>query len=79
MARRKPEYPEKNLSEEGREPTTIFNPHMAFDLTPGPHWREASALTIAPPFSPKGNKAIKSRTLPYLTPLLVFTGVNMLL
>ena len=58
----------KNLSEQGREPTTNFNPHMASssELTPGPHWREASALTIASSFSPKGNKAI--RGVPYLTP-----------
>ena len=68
LARGKPEYPEKNLSEEGREPTTDFNPHMASDLTPGPHWREASAITIAPPFSPKGNKAIKGVPYPTLHP-----------
>ena len=33
LARGKPEYPEKNLSEEGREPTTDFNSNMASDLT----------------------------------------------
>ena len=74
LARGKPEYPEKNLSEEGREPTTIFNPHMASDLTPGPHWREASALTIAPPFSPKGNKAIKGVSYPTLHPFSFHRG-----
>jgi len=36
--RGKPEYPEKNLSEQGREP--------------GPHWWEASALTTTPPLLP---------------------------
>ena len=48
--RRKPEYPEKNLSEQGREPTTnsthIMTPGLGVE--PGPHWWEASTLTTAP-------------------------------
>jgi len=49
--RGKPEYPEKNLSEQGRKPT---NPHMASTpgFEPGPHWWKASALTPASPFLP---------------------------
>ena len=54
--RRKPEYPEKNLSEQWREPTTNST-HMYMVSTPGfepgPHWWEASALTTAPPLLPK--------------------------
>ena len=47
--RGKPEYPEKNLSEQSREPTTN-NPHMTPGpgIEPGTHWWEASALTTAP-------------------------------
>jgi len=51
--RGKPEDPEKNLSEQSREPTTNST-HM----TPGPgieagtHWWEASALTTAPTLLP---------------------------
>ena len=50
----KPEYPEKNLSEQGREPSTKLNPHMASTpgVEPWPHWWEASALTTAPPLLP---------------------------
>ena len=45
--RGKPEYPEKNLSEQGREPTT--NCHMpAPGFEPGLHWWEVSVLTTAP-------------------------------
>ena len=48
--REKPEYLERNFSEQEREPTTNST-HMAstlgFEL--GPHWREAIALTTAPP------------------------------
>jgi len=34
--RGKPEYPEKNLSEQGREPTTNkLNPHMAYGVISG--------------------------------------------
>ena len=49
--REKPEYPEKkkSLSEQGREPTT--NSHICRSapgagIEPGPHWREASVLTL---------------------------------
>ena len=53
--RGKPEHLEKNVSEQGREPTTnSINPHMG--LTPGfepvPHWWEASTLTTATPLLP---------------------------
>ena len=48
--RGKPEYPEKNLSEQRREPTTnsthIWRRRLR--ISPGPHWWEESALTIAP-------------------------------
>jgi len=46
----KPEYPEKNLSEHGREPKTNSS-HM--EIEPGPHWWEVSALTIVPSMPPK--------------------------
>ena len=38
--RGKPEYPEINLSEQGREPTTNSLSHMASTpgFEPGPHW-----------------------------------------
>ena len=39
--RGKPEYPEKNRSEQGREPTTNkLNPHMTSspEIEPGPQW-----------------------------------------
>ena len=53
--RRKTGVPEKNLSEQGREPTTNST-HMA--STPGfeprPHWWEASAFTTAAPMLPGG-------------------------
>ena len=75
LARGKPEYPEKNLSEEGREPTTDFNPHMASDLTLEGGECSHHCTTLLP----QGKQSDKRRTLPYLTPLLVFTGVNMLL
>ena len=50
--RGKPEYPEKNLSEQGRETTTtstqiIMASTQGFE--PGPHWWEESALTTEPP------------------------------
>ena len=57
--RGKPEYPEKNFSEQRERTNNKLNPHMA--STPGfeprPHWWEASALTTAPPLPP---------TLPFL-------------
>ena len=45
--RGKPEYPEKNLLEQWREPTTNSDAHKASTLgfEPGPHCWEASALT----------------------------------
>ena len=42
--RGKPEYPEKNLSEQRREPT---NSKPGPGIEPGTHWWEASALTTA--------------------------------
>ena len=58
--RRKQEYPEKNLSEQRREPTT--NSTHIFASTPGfesgPHQCEASALTTAPSLVPERNGAI---------------------
>ena len=58
--RGKPEYPEKNLSEQAKERTNNkLNPHMAPDpgIEPGPHWWEVCAPTTAPhatlpPFKP---------------------------
>ena len=52
--RGKPEFLEKNLSEQGREPKQKINPHMASTLgfEPGLHWWKASALTTAPPLLP---------------------------
>ena len=50
--RGKPEYTEKNLSEQGREPTTNST-HIWRRFEPGPHWWEASALNTAPPLLPK--------------------------
>ena len=48
--RGKPEYPEKNLSEQRREPKTTSTHIMASTpgFEPGTHWWEASALTTAP-------------------------------
>ena len=47
-------YPEKNLLEQGREPTTNSTHIMVLTpgFEPGPHWWEASALTAAPPLLP---------------------------
>ena len=53
--RGKPEYPEKNLSEQSREPTTNST-HIwrrGRDPGPEPHWWGASALTTAPSLLPK--------------------------
>ena len=52
--RGKPEYPEKNLSEQGERTNNKLNPHMASTpgVEPGPHWWEASALNTAPPLLP---------------------------
>ena len=57
--RGKPEYPEKNLSEQGREPTTNSTHISTPGFEPGPHWWEASALTTAPPLLPIVIKVIK--------------------
>ena len=49
LRRGKPEYPEKNLSVQSREPTNStpnVTPNLGID--PGPHWWETSALTAAP-------------------------------
>ena len=48
--RGKSEYPEKNLSEQGKRTNNKLNPHMASTsgFEPGPHWWEESALTITP-------------------------------
>ena len=58
--RGKPEYPEKNLSEQARKRT---NNKLNLHMTPGPgiepgtHWWEESAFTTAPslrhPYCPK--------------------------
>ena len=53
--RGKLEYPEKNLLEQGREPTTnSTHNHMASELgiEPRPDWWEGSALTTTPPLLP---------------------------
>ena len=52
--RGKPEYPEKNHSEQRREPTTNSTHiwRQRRELNPGPHWWEASALNTAPPLLP---------------------------
>jgi len=44
--RGKPENPEKNLSEQGREPATKLNPHLTPNpgLEPGPHCWEGSSF-----------------------------------
>ena len=54
MERGKPEYPEKNLSEQGTEPTTNSTHiwHRRQDSNPGHIGGGASALTTAPPFFP---------------------------
>ena len=53
--RGKPEYPEKNLSEQlGTGANNKLNPYMTPSpgIEPGPHWWEASALTTAPSLLP---------------------------
>jgi len=55
LKRGKPKYPEKNLLEQGQEPTTnsthiIMMPSPA--IQPGPRWWEASVLTTAPSLLP---------------------------
>jgi len=53
LERGKPEYPEKNLSEQSREPTTNST-HMTpgLGIEPGTHWWEASTLTTPPTLHP---------------------------
>ena len=48
--RGKPEYPEKNLSEQSREPTTNSTQmwRRVRESNPASHWWKASALTTAP-------------------------------
>jgi len=46
--RGKPEYPEKNLSQQGREPTTNSTHMPAPGFEPRLHWWEVSVLTTAP-------------------------------
>ena len=41
--RGKPEYPEKDLSEQSREPRNSI--HLSLGIEPRPHWWEGSALT----------------------------------
>ena len=52
--RGKPKYPEKNLSEQGREPTTnsthIWRRRQEFE--PGPHWWEAVLSPLRHPYFP---------------------------
>ena len=50
--REKPEYREKNLSEQRREPTQATYGVDAGQQSSRPHWWEASALTTAPPLLP---------------------------
>ena len=67
--RGKQEYPNKNLSEQGREPTTNSTHMSTPGFEPGPHWWEASALTtrhephlhsrIQVPLTKTGNQSLK--------------------
>ena len=52
--RGKPEFPEKNLSEQGREPTNSAHiwRRVRESNWPGTHWWKASALTTAPTLFP---------------------------
>ena len=45
--RAKPEYLEKNLSGQSREPTTQPTYGARLEMEPGPHWWEAIALTTS--------------------------------
>ena len=46
----KPEYPEKNLSEQIKRTNNKLNPHITRGprIEPGTQWCEASALTTVP-------------------------------
>ena len=63
--RGKPEYPEKNLSEQSREQTTN-SAHMTPcpGIEPGTHWWKASALTTAPTLNEFQGLAIEMSSLP---------------
>ena len=51
--RGKPEYPEKNLSEQGENQQQTQPTYDARSgIEPRPHWWEASTLTTAPPLLP---------------------------
>ena len=55
--RGKPEYPEENLSEQRREPTTnLAHIWSELRIEPGPHRWEASALTTAPALLPASDR-----------------------
>ena len=73
--RGKPEYPEKNLSEQERTNNKLI-PHMTpgLGIELGPHWWEASTLTTAPSLLPeitasilnirdKGRCSLRSKSL----------------
>ena len=51
--RGKREYSEKNLSQQGREPTTNSTHKQAPEFEPGPQWWAASVLTTTLPLQPK--------------------------
>ena len=59
--RGKLDYPEKNLLEQRREPTTKST-HIIMALKPGfergPQWWEATALTTAPSLPSQGTQTI---------------------
>ena len=66
--RGKPEYPQKNPSEQRRKPTTNLTHigvYMAWTLgfEPRPHWWEASALTTASPLLPQYTPDLKRHIL----------------
>ena len=68
----KPEYPEKNLSEQGREPTTNSTHISTPGFEPGPHWWEASALTTAPPLLPCARFEFRFETLKSISVSILF-------
>ena len=50
--RRKPENPEKNLSEQSREPTDSIHMTAGPGIEPGTYWWKASAFTTKPTLLP---------------------------
>jgi len=63
--RGKPEHPEKNFSEQSREPMiNKLNSHMTPGpgIEPGTHWWEASALITAPTLLPRERKGYLSKS-----------------